>query len=675
VTPVAARAGGSAPARDAELAGLAATAQRAFDSDAIVVLGRIGGQWSLVAAGGLEELQRERLEPVLVALMPALIRERQFSIPSLFAGEIPDAETLLRQGFAALLGAVAELGPGRPLAAIFALKRDLGAFANEELAPVFARQTAMGLDDVAVDGASAARARAQSLAILDQLVLSANTFGELTRAIDEAVAPLFGAASSGVMVRDERRDVLRLLPGSFGAGAEAVATCQVSAFDLRSHSARVLATGCSYYSNDVRAELGLPGPDVTSFGLERILSVPLVMAGRSVGVLHLADCPDGFTGEDLERADALAPKVAAAVELAGTLFRLRQQRQLEEILSDAAVGVASGTAMTELLPVAFAALRDVTEAGLIAFVPVRGEPIVQSDDTVSADLERAVLEEAAQAPGIRAYVMAPTEAGGSGWGAFHVPAWLAHQRVGTLVALRTRAEPFSREERGALHRLANLAALARATERYQRQRAELARLHERQRIAEDLHDDVAQLLFGAQMSLDSVLERPDVPAAAAERLSRARGLLIQGDTAIRTVITRLSAPPPTDLGQQLGSLVFGIEQRFSSAIHLRLEDDAVEAAKRLRRATSDVLVDVARAVVVEAAREDGPHRLTVGLDLRPRGRLALSIVADGAGDGDHAPNTDAWLVRQRQTLADHGGTLRTSRGSAGGMRVVASVPV
>ncbi|MCW2985370.1 MAG: hypothetical protein JWR63_2940 [Conexibacter sp.] len=666
----------SAP--EVDLAGVAETAQRAFDSDAIVALGRDQGDtWSLVAACGLDDVQCARLEPVLAAIVPDLVRMGELSIPSLFTGGVPHAETLVRQGFAALLGAVAELEPGRPLAAVVALKRDLGAFTNEELAPVFARQTAMGLEGEGggVDSVLAARARARSLAILDQLVLSANTFGELTRAVDAVVAPLFGATRSGVMVRDDRRDVLQLLPGSFGAPDEATSACQVSAFDLRAHSTRVLATGCSFYSNDVTDELGDGDSDVVSFGLSRILSVPLVMAGRDVGVLHLADATDEFAAEDVERADALAPKVAAAVDLAGTRFRLRQQRQLEEILSDAAVGVASGAEMTELLPVTFAALAEVTAADLIAFVPVDGAPIIHRAPELPAAIERSVLDEAAQAPGIRAYVVSPTEAGGTGWGALHLPAWLARQRVGTLVALRRRAEPFSRDERGALDRLANLAALARATERYQRQRVELARLHERQRIAEDLHDDVAQLLFAAQMSLDAALERPSVSSEAGIRLTRARGLLVQGDTAIRTVITRLSAPQPSDLGRQLASLVSSVEQRFASAIHLRLEDDTVASAKRLRRSTTKVLMEIARAVVVEAVSEDGPHRLTVGLDVLADGRLALSIVADSAGGEGPTVVGDGWLGRQRAALAEHGGTLRLSRGSTGGMQLAAVVPV
>ena len=64
---------------------------------------------------------------------------------------------------------------------------------------------------------------------------------------------------------------------------------------------------------------------------------------------------------------------------------------------------------------------------------------------------------------------------------------------------------FSSDDRHLLLRFAKLTALAWATERYQQQRAELARTEERARIADDLHDDVAQMLFAAQMSLDSVL--------------------------------------------------------------------------------------------------------------------------------------------------------------------------
>jgi signal transduction histidine kinase len=307
-------------------------------------------------------------------------------------------------------------------------------------------------------------------------------------------------------------------------------------------------------------------------------------------------------------------------------------------------------------------------------VPDDSPAIVARSGPCNEELEQTVLAEAGSDPGMRAYVVGPQKAGDPGWAAFYVPVHLGNSRVGTLAALRVRGEPFARAERRSLVRLANLAALGRAAERYQHQRAELARLQERQRIADDLHDDVAQILFGAQLCLDSVLQRNVVDAETEAQIARARSLLIRGDTAIRTVIHRLSGPPAADLGARLASVVAGVEDEFAIAIHLRVDDNACKAARSLRRPASDALVKVAREALVNAAKHAGPCTVGVSLDLSRRNRLVLTVVDDGAGvafaDGTHHHG----LASLRRVVRDQGGTLRVF-GSQTGTKVTAGMPV
>ena len=235
------------------------------------------------------------------------------------------------------------------------------------------------------------------------------------------------------------------------------------------------------------------------------MTTPLYLAGRPIGVLHVANPARDFTVADVERAASLTPRVAAALELARTLFKLRRQGKLEEILSAVAVAVASGESVMDFLRPAIGEVGQAVEASFVAMVPDGGEPAIWRHG--HSPLEEVVLEEVSRRPGMRAYVVGPEKAGDPGWAAFYAPVHLSGHRVGTLAAMRTRAEPFAREERQALVRLAGLGSLSFATERYKQQRAELARLQERQRIADDLHDDVAQILFAAQLNLDAILER------------------------------------------------------------------------------------------------------------------------------------------------------------------------
>jgi signal transduction histidine kinase len=273
---------------------------------------------------------------------------------------------------------------------------------------------------------------------------------------------------------------------------------------------------------------------------------------------------------------------------------------------------------------------------------------------------------------VRAYVVGPTGPGDPGWAAYHTPIYVGRQRIGTLAALRLRGEAFSLDERLSLGRVAHLAALGWASERYQRQRAELARMHERQRIADDLHDDVAQILFASQLGLDTILERTDLDPAVATALARSRGLLIRGDTAIREVINRLSLPPAEDFAGRLTGTVTAVEEEFSLPVRLELGDRAIEVAEQISNAVADMLLKVVREALVNSAKHAGPCRATVRLDLRRSGALRLRVVDDGVGSTG-APGGGHGLGSLRRGLEAHGGTLQLTRGAAGGTTVTASV--
>jgi signal transduction histidine kinase len=581
-----------------------------------------------------------------------------------------DEETLavLHREFGAVVSADVLLD-GEPLGTAYVVKRPEGPFDHPELLPVFAAQAALAIG--LARRPPGAEAPPTLIAELSELVLRFDDVGDLSSALLKTLGPLFGGARIGLMVADPLSSTLQQVPGSFGAEGEVAASHRVSAFDLYSNSARVFTTGQPYLSNACPDDRGIRQGYVDAFGLRRLLSVPLAR----VGVLHIADKATPFTLADAEVALALAPRIANVVVLATTLLRQRRQQRLEEVLADVAMSVASGSASSEFVLPALEQLCSATDANLLAVVPEHGPPVVARRGTVHPDRELTVLDEADSEPGMRAYVVGAERPGDPGWAAFYVPIRLGHQRVGTLAALRNRGEPFAQGERRSLVRMANLAALARASERYQHQRAELARAHERQRIADDLHDDVAQILFAAQLSLDAILQQEgslgdDVVAA----IKRSRGLLIRGDSAIRTVINRLSAPPVVDLGARLAAAIMSVEEEFSLPVHLQVEESAVAAAEPLPPSVTEALVRVARESLVNAAKHAGPCRVVLALQLDGRGGLVLRVADDGRGIAD-TEDRGHGLGALRRLVADVGGTLERGHSAGGGTKVTATVPL
>jgi signal transduction histidine kinase len=621
---------------------IAAAARRVLGADAVLVLDDAS---RLSGSAGLDHRQAAELERRL-GERSAEVLEREYSVargvPVEFAGE--------RFG------------------TLHALKRAPGEFEHEARMGVFARQAAIAL--ALERTAELPQERLDTLTELDRLVLSAHNLGELSRALTDVLGPMFGDSVPAVMVADPQRNVLQTIEGGFGADERTAASHQVSVFDPRSNSVRVYTTRQPYISNEADGDIAIRPEYVDVFHVERLLTVTL----GKVGILHLANASRDYTLDDLRRVMALAPRIAGIVELAMTVFRLRRQQRLAEILSGVAVAVASGKSLPSFLATGLEKLCAALDAGLLAIVPDDGPMIVARCGQPAEELERLVLEEADSGPGIRAYVVGPQRPGDPGWATFYVPVRLGGQRVGTLAALRVRGEPFSQADRRSLLRIANLAALARATERYQQQRAELARMHERQRIADDLHDDVAQILFAAQLSLDAILERDALDPDMAMAITRARGLLIRGDTAIRSVIRKLAGQAAGDLAARLASVVARVEDEFTIAVHLELDEDAANLAD-LHQPAADALVRVARESLVNVAKHAGPCRAAVTLRMAPGDELVLSISDDGQGSATSQGRHHHGLESLRRMLEDQGWQLRVSHGARGGTTVTATVPL
>lgn len=658
------------------LAALGGTTLRALGADALLLLDAdVHATSRCVLAVGLTAAGQACVQDVLREVEPRLSGERQLDLRPAGQGSVASAFAAL--GFRGALAAVVEL-EGRRRATLCVLRREPGAFPNADLLPALARHFALALvleEEPPGPSAALLSEHVGTLEALDRLVPDVRSYEDLTAALTSVVGATFGAEKTGLMVWDEQRDTLQMVPGSLGGDTATIASCQISALDSRSNAARVFTTGQPFLSNNVPADAGLLQDYSRAFGLRRVLTLVLEVRGRPIGILHLANKPDEFTIEDLRSAQALAPHIATLVVQAQRLLALHRQQQLEGIVAAVAVAIAAGEPLGDFLVRTFEELSLVIDAGFIALVPSAGEAIAHRRQDGYPQLERILLREAGEGPAVRAYAIAPRRAGDPGWAAFHVPVLLHGRRVGTLSALRVSGVPFGDDERRAMSRLANLSALAWASEGYQRQREELSRLRDRQRIAGDLHDDVAQLLFAAQLSLDATLEADDLPAAAAAAIVHARGLLVRGDAAIRTVIHGLAHSPTADLGSRLAAVVAEVEEEFSVAVHLDLDPDTSAVSTRLRRATKDLLVRVAREAVINAVKHAGPCQVTVALGLTRRGRVRVTVSDDGLGLIDRRRDAGHGLVALRQAVRQHGGSLRVHAGSGGGTHVAVSVPL
>ncbi|MEU9497449.1 GAF domain-containing sensor histidine kinase [Streptomyces sp. NPDC048196] len=219
---------------------------------------------------------------------------------------------------------------------------------------------------------------------------------------------------------------------------------------------------------------------------------------------------------------------------------------------------------------------------------------------------------------------------------------------------------------------ADQAEIALELARRRAESVELTVLHDRDRIARDLHDLAIQRLFATGITLQSATRLIDRPEAA-ERVGRAVNDLDTTIKIIRSTIFGLRTTGEATDGRGLRRDLTETVQRaagplgFTPALRI---DGPVDAA--VPEDLTGHLVAVAAEALSNAARHAQARHLDVLLSVTA-GTVTLVVTDDGVGVGD-APHTGG-LANMRSRAEMHGGRLTVERPEGGGTRIVWRVPL
>jgi len=194
-----------------------------------------------------------------------------------------------------------------------------------------------------------------------------------------------------------------------------------------------------------------------------------------------------------------------------------------------------------------------------------------------------------------------------------------------------------------------------------------ATLEERQRLAHEMHDSLAQLLFAADLALGVAAAGPD--AARDQAVRDASGIVRDALEELRALVEVLR---PADLSAGLHAALVRLAQRSGGSLDVHLEAAPVEPPP----AVADALYRVAQEAVHNALRHAGGTHLWIRLELRG-GHVVLSVADNGRGFGDE-PDTHVGrgfgLSGMRERATALGGTLRLDARPGGGARLCVEVP-
>lgn len=173
-----------------------------------------------------------------------------------------------------------------------------------------------------------------ALSEISQVLVTALGFEEAIDHVIATVARALSIESGGILLVDHETEELVLQSPAFGKMNEPFTGPTRISLTSRSNSVAVFKSGRPYMSNDAPNDPAILQSFVDAYNTRNILTVPLQIAGRSIGVFHAVNkVKGGFNDNDADFLSLIAPHLAIIVRSSEMMRTLRtQHHELERVL-------------------------------------------------------------------------------------------------------------------------------------------------------------------------------------------------------------------------------------------------------------------------------------------------------------------------------------------------------
>jgi PAS domain S-box-containing protein len=323
------------------------------------------------------------------------------------------------------------------------------------------------------------------------------------------------------------------------------------------------------------------------------------------------------------------------------------------------------------LPFADAAVQHaLTSAQPVALLDVAGGPSTGSAGEVGGEAS-AEVDGSAAIPVLYGTLPTPYQA------VLVIPIRIQNGSYGCLLLCYSQPHHFAAEEVALAQAYVDHVALAITNARLQAHIERAAAAAERTRLAHDVHDTIAQVIFSANLLAESVERNWDGHRAEAETALQQLPVLTRSALAgLRVLLlelrpTLLDEMPLSTLLRQLGE---AISARAGVPIDVQLTSSAarIESAQRpLPPAVKAAFYRVAQEALTNAAKHAQARAICVRLRTRGQGKIEMEIFDDGRGfDASTVPAGRVGLAMMRERAQAVGATMEVRSPGGQGTRVI-----
>jgi len=255
-----------------------------------------------------------------------------------------------------------------------------------------------------------------------------------------------------------------------------------------------------------------------------------------------------------------------------------------------------------------------------------------------------------------------------------IPLYAQEKKLGVMNVASPDWRSLSPEDLQLLYTVGDLLSIAVERARLFARSTRLGAVEERNRLAREIHDTLAQGLTATALQLESAEALLDAGSEVVhEPLRRALSLTRSNLEEARRSVLDLRASPLE--GRPLSEALKSLVDRWEAETGINARYGAVNSSRPLPPRVEAALYRICQEALTNAARHAGAGRVAVRLVAAPD-RVRLVVEDDGRGfDSSAVPEGRHGLVGMRERAKVLGGVLAVHSSPGAGTRLEATVPL